>query len=51
MHAEDRAGRSLRFSVGRFNSEADIDQAIDIVPKVIAKLRTLSAPVLQRVTA
>jgi cysteine desulfurase len=43
MHAEDRARRSLRFSFGRFNTDVDVDQAIEIVPKVIAKLRGLSA--------
>ena len=35
----DGARRSLRFSFGRFNSEAEIDRAIEIVPKVIEKLR------------
>jgi cysteine sulfinate desulfinase/cysteine desulfurase-like protein len=45
MHIEDRAGRSLRFSFGRFNIEADVDQAIETVPRVIAKLRGLSAAV------
>jgi cysteine desulfurase len=44
MHAEDRAQRSLRFSFGRFNTNVEVDQAIEIVPKVIAKLRGLSAP-------
>ena len=42
MHAEDRAQRSLRFSFGRFNTESDLDQALEIVPKVVAKLRGLS---------
>ncbi len=45
MHMEDRAQRSLRFSFGRFNTEEEIDQAIETVPKVIAKLRGLSATV------
>ncbi len=40
----DGARRSLRFSFGRFNSDAQIDRAIEIVPKVIEKLRQLSAP-------
>jgi cysteine desulfurase len=40
----DGARRSLRFSLGRFNSDAQIDRAIEIVPKVIEKLRQLSAP-------
>lgn len=42
MHAEDRARRSLRFSFGRFNSDADIERALEVVPKVIDKLRHLS---------
>jgi cysteine desulfurase len=35
----DDARRSLRFSFGRFNTEAQIDRAIEVVPKVIEKLR------------
>jgi cysteine desulfurase len=42
MHSEDRAQRSLRFSFGRFNTESDLDQALEIVPKVVAKIRGLS---------
>src|SRR6266513_429948 len=41
----DGARRSLRFSFGRFNSDVEVDRAIEIVPKVIAKLRQLSSPV------
>jgi cysteine desulfurase len=40
----DGARRSLRFSFGRFNTEAEIDRAIEVVPKVIEKLRQTSAP-------
>ena len=40
----DGARRSLRFSFGRFNSEAEIDRAIEIVPKVIRKLRETAVP-------
>jgi cysteine sulfinate desulfinase/cysteine desulfurase-like protein len=40
----DGARRSLRFSFGRFNTEAEIDRAIEIVPKVIEKLRTTPVP-------
>jgi len=40
---EERARGSLRFSFGRFNSEADVNRVIEIVPKVIAKLRALSS--------
>ena len=39
-----RARGTLRFSFGRFNSEADVDRAIAILPNVIEKLRKLSAP-------
>jgi cysteine desulfurase len=38
----DGARRSLRFSLGRFNTDAEIDRAIEVVPKVIEKLRQLS---------
>jgi cysteine desulfurase len=36
---DDGARRSLRFSLGRFNTEAEIDKAIEVIPKVIGKLR------------
>jgi len=39
---EDRARGSLRFSFGRFNPEMDVDRAVEIMPKVIDKLRYLS---------
>jgi cysteine desulfurase len=47
MHSSN-AGKSgsLRFSFGRFNSEADVEKAIEIVPQVIAKLRQLNSPAL-----
>src|SRR5438445_8808606 len=40
----DGARRSLRFSFGRFNTEAEIDRAIELVPRVIGKLRQMSTP-------
>src|SRR5438874_3182057 len=40
----DGARRSLRFSFGRFNTEAEIDRAIGTGPKVIEKLRAKPAP-------
>ena len=46
----DDARRSLRFSLGRFNSDAQIDRAIEVVPKVIEKLRQLS-PVREPIVA
>src|SRR5205085_8577441 len=33
----EQARGSLRFSFGRFNDEADIDSALEIVPRVIRK--------------
>jgi len=39
----DAARRSLRFSFGRFNTEAQIDRAIEAVPNVIEKLRQSGA--------
>jgi cysteine desulfurase len=38
----DAARRSLRFSLGRFNTKGEIDRAIEIVPKVIEKLRAVT---------
>jgi len=43
--SDERVRGSLRFSCGRFNSQEDIDRAIDIVPKAIEKLRSLSEAV------
>jgi cysteine desulfurase len=40
----DGARRSLRFSFGRFNTDAEVDRAIEIVPKVIEKLRATAVP-------
>ena len=41
----DGARRSLRFSFGRFNTEAQIDRAIEVIPRVIEKLRQIAAPI------
>ncbi len=40
--SNERARASLRFSFGRFNTEADVDAALEIVPTVVQKLRALS---------
>jgi cysteine desulfurase len=40
--SNERARASLRFSFGRFNTEAEIDEAIEIVVTVVEKLRALS---------
>jgi cysteine desulfurase len=37
--SDERARSSLRFSFGRFNTEAQVDKALDILPRVIEKLR------------
>jgi cysteine desulfurase len=42
----DGARRSLRFSLGRFNTDAEIDRVIEVVPKVIEKLRPSALPVV-----
>ena len=39
----ERTRGSMRFSFGRFNTETDVDKALEIIPKVIARLRELSA--------
>lgn len=38
----ERTRGSMRFSFGRFNSEADVDKALEIIPAVISRLRELS---------
>ena len=40
--SNDQARASLRFSFGRFNTEEDIEAALEIVPAVVEKLRALS---------
>jgi cysteine desulfurase len=47
----DRARGSMRFSFGRFNTEAEVDRAVEILPAVISKLRSLSATPAARETA
>ncbi len=37
--SRDEARASLRFSFGRTTSDADIDRALEIIPRIIAKLR------------
>ena len=39
----ERARASMRFSFGRFNTDADVEKALEIIPAVISKLRTLSS--------
>jgi cysteine desulfurase len=40
----DDARRSLRFSLGRFNTKAQLDRAIEVVPRAIEKLRQTGVP-------
>lgn len=39
---DEQIGGSIRFSFSRFNTDADVDRALEIIPRAIAKLRTLS---------
>jgi cysteine desulfurase len=39
---DDRAKGSVRFSLGRFNTEAQIEKALELIPPIIEKLRALS---------
>jgi cysteine desulfurase len=45
-----QARSSIRFSLGRHNSEADVDFALSILPETVARLRELS-PVYNRKAA
>lgn len=38
----ERTRGSMRFSFGRFNTEADVDRALEIIPGVIGRLRELT---------
>jgi cysteine desulfurase len=38
-----RAQNSIRFSLGESNTEEQIDRVIEILPKIVTKLRSLSA--------
>jgi cysteine desulfurase len=39
---DERIRGSVRFSFGRFNTDAEVDRALEIIPRVMAKLRALS---------
>ena len=39
---DERARGSVRFSLGRYNTAAQIEKALEIIPPVIEKLRALS---------
>ena len=44
----DRARASIRFSLGKQNTDDDIDFALELIPEVVARLRELS-PVYKKV--
>jgi cysteine desulfurase len=46
----DRARASIRFSLGKQNSEEDIDFAVQLVPEIVSRLRELS-PVYRKSVA
>jgi cysteine desulfurase len=39
---EERARGSVRFSLGRYNTSAQIEKALEVIPPIIEKLRALS---------
>jgi len=41
-YSNERARGSLRFSFSKFNSESEIDQALQIIPKADEKLRGMT---------
>ena len=41
--SNERARSSLRFSFGRYNTEAELDRVLEILPGIVRKLRSLSA--------
>jgi cysteine desulfurase len=45
-YSNERARGSLRFSFSRFNSESEIDQALQIIPYAVEKLRGMNRGVL-----
>jgi cysteine desulfurase len=44
--SNDRARGSLRFSLSRFTTSAEIDQALQIIPRAIEKLRSMNQGVV-----
>jgi cysteine desulfurase len=44
----ERMGGSMRFSFGRFNTDADVDKALEIIPAVILKLRAMAPATVVR---
>jgi cysteine desulfurase len=44
----ERARASMRFSFGRFNTDADVEKALEIIPAVISKLRAMAPATVSR---
>ena len=44
----ERLRGSMRFSFGRFNTDEDVDRALEIIPAVISKLRALAPATVAR---
>ncbi|MGH9325691.1 MAG: cysteine desulfurase family protein [Terriglobia bacterium] len=40
--SKDESRSTIRFSLGRYNSEADVDYALEVIPQVVERLRSLS---------
>ncbi|MGI8891787.1 MAG: cysteine desulfurase NifS [Chthoniobacterales bacterium] len=40
--SNERARSSLRFSFGRYNTEDELDQVLEIIPRIVRKLRQLA---------
>jgi len=40
--SHEQAHGSLRFSLGKWTTEEDIDRVLDVLPKIVAKLRAMS---------
>jgi cysteine desulfurase len=40
--SDDRARSSLRFSFSRFNTDHDVEKTLDVLPRLITKLRRLA---------
>ena len=41
-YSDERARASLRFSFSRFNTAPEVEKALEILPKVVAKLRRIA---------
>jgi cysteine desulfurase len=41
-HNDELARGAIRFSFGKDNTEADLDYVLEVLPRVVAKLRELS---------